>query len=143
LITPKRNALVHLFWRIHPKVYRWTEGRIGGSIMGMPVLLLTTRGRKTGQRRAKALMYLPRGKDFVVVASNLGSPSHPAWWLNLEAEPNASVQVGRTQQSVRAREAIGEERGELWQAITERQPAYNEYQAQTSRRIPVVVLETQ
>ena len=89
----KRNLIIELFWRIHPKLYRWSAGRIGSSIMGLPVLLLTTKGRKSGLLRTKALMYIPRGKDCVVFASNLGDPHHPLWWLNIEADPNALVEV--------------------------------------------------
>ena len=140
-MAAKRNFLVEMFWRVHSNVYRWSAGRIGGSMMGLPVLLLTTKGRKTGQSRTNALMYLPRGKNFVVIASYLGEPRHPFWWLNLEAEPNATIQVGGTRHSVRAREAKDEERQELWRAATDKVADYDEYQARTSRRIPVVVLE--
>lgn len=139
----KRNYLIELFWRIHPKIYRWSGGRIGSSIMGLPVLLLTTKGRKTGLLRTKALMYIPRDEDFVVYASNLGESNHPAWWLNLEAYPQAIVEVKGTSYNVRAREAEGEEREQLWHEVTDQVPAYNQYQAQTSRRIPVVILERQ
>ena len=72
-MAAKRNALVELFWKIHPRLYRWTNGRIGGALMGLPVLLLTTKGRKSRQRRTSALMYLPRGQSFVVIASYLGT----------------------------------------------------------------------
>jgi deazaflavin-dependent oxidoreductase (nitroreductase family) len=137
----QRNALIELFWRIHPKLYRWSGGRIGSSIMGLPVLLLTTKGRKTGLERTKALMYLPQGDDFVVIASNLGEPNHPMWWLNLEAYPNAVVEVGKAQYNVQARQAEVEEREEIWSQVTDKVPEYNNYQARTSRRIPVVVLE--
>jgi deazaflavin-dependent oxidoreductase (nitroreductase family) len=140
-VAARRNALVELFWRVHPKLYGWSAGRIGGSIMGLPVLLLTTKGRRTGQPRTNALMYLPRGENFVVIASYLGEPRHPSWWLNLEAEPNATVQVRGTHHAVRAREAKDAEREELWRAATDKVSDYDEYQARTSRRIPVVVLE--
>jgi deazaflavin-dependent oxidoreductase (nitroreductase family) len=136
-----RNALVELFWRVHPKLYRWTGGRIGGSIGPMPVLLLTTTGRKTGAARTTALTYLPHGDDFVVIASVLGEPRHPAWWLNLEARPDATVEVGRERHAVRARQAEGAERDGLWKAVVAKVPDYEEYRRRTSRRIPVVVLE--
>ena len=137
----RRNPLIELFWRIHPKLYRWSGGRIGSSIMGLPVLLLTTKGRKTGLERTKALMYLPQSEDFIVIASNLGEPNHPMWWLNLEADPNAVVEVGKIRNNVRARQAEGEEREEIWRQLTEKAPEYNHYQSRTTRRIPVVVLE--
>lgn len=136
-----RNAVVELFWRIHPRLYLWSKGRIGGKLMGLPVLLLTTKGRKSGLARTSALMYLPRERDFVVIASFLGEPRHPYWWLNLESDPRASVQVGPERYEVRAREAVGDEREELWRAITTITPDYDEYQKRTTRRIPVVVLE--
>ena len=142
-MATKRNAAIDLFWKVHPKLYRWSGGRIGGSIMGFPVLLLTTKGRKSGLTRTKALMYLARGEDLIVVASALGQPTHPAWWLNLEAEPQAVVEIGSKQFDVRAREAEGEEREELWRAFIDKSAAYDAYQAETSRRIPVVVLERQ
>ena len=136
-----KNAVVELFWKIHPTLYRWTGGRFGGQMMGLPVLLLTTRGRRSGEARTKALMYLPRGDDFVVIASYLGEPKHPAWWLNLTARPEAEVLVGGKTVSVRSREAEGEERAELWREVVARTPDYDEYQRRTQRRIPVVVLE--
>jgi deazaflavin-dependent oxidoreductase (nitroreductase family) len=137
----ERSAAVELFWRVHRSLYRWTGGRIGGSLRGLPVLLLTTTGRKTGRPRTTALSYLPHGDDFVVIASYLGEPRHPAWFTNLEARPEASVQVGPTHHSVHAREAHGEERDRLWNAMVAKMADYAEYQARTTRRIPVVVLE--
>jgi deazaflavin-dependent oxidoreductase (nitroreductase family) len=137
----RRNALVELFWRIHPRVYRLSRGRIGGAMVGLPVLLLETVGRRSGARRTNALTYLPRGEAFVVIASCLGEPRHPAWWVNLEAQPKTRIQVGSAHHEVHAREATGDERAELWHALTQRAPEYDEYAARTARRIPVVVLE--
>lgn len=137
----KRNAAVELFWRLHPRIYRWTRGRVGGRLMGLPVLLLTTTGRRSGRPRTSALMYLPRGDDHVVIASVLGEPRHPSWWLNLKARPEAEIQVGARRIAVRAREAEGEEREALWRAVVAKQREYDEYRERTTRRIPVVVLE--
>ena len=89
----------------------------------------------------KALMYLPYGKDFAVIASNLGEDNHPAWWINLKAEPTATVQIGKEQFTVRAREVEGYEREKIWKAIAEINSDYEQYRQWTSRRIPVVVLE--
>jgi len=136
-----RSKLVELFWKIHPHLYRWTGGRIGGAMMNLPVLLLTTKGRRTGEPRTKALMYLPKGERYVVIASYLGEPRHPDWWLNLRADPQASIQVGGRRLRVAAREADGEERARLWQEVVGRQADYAEYQKRTDRRIPVVILE--
>lgn len=137
----RRNAAVELFWRLHPRLYRWSGGRIGGRLMNMPVLLLRTRGRRTGALRENALTYLPADDACVVIGSCLGEPRHPAWVHNLRARPEACVQVGREVVPVRAREAEGEERERLWRAVVERQPEYAAYAERTERRIPVVVLE--
>ena len=139
----KRGKLVEWFWKVHPTLYRWSGGRIGGTLANMPVLLLTTRGRRTRAPRTRALTYLPDGARFVVIASFLGEPRHPDWWLNLRADPHAEVEVGRRRVQVVAREADGEERERLWQAVVDRQKDYTEYQQRTTRRIPVVVLEPQ
>lgn len=141
MTTPKSNLLIRLFWDVHLKLYLWSAGRIGHTIRNLPVLILTTKGKKTGLLRPKALMYLPYGDDFVVIASNLGQANHPAWWINLQAEPEATVQVRDKYQAVRAREADGEERERLWNAVAEKNSDYKQYRAWTSRRIPVVVLE--
>jgi deazaflavin-dependent oxidoreductase (nitroreductase family) len=139
----KRNKAVELFWRIHPALLRLTGGRIGARVVGMPVLLLTTTGRKSGQARTRALTYLPKDGAYVVVASYLGEPRHPAWWLNLAAKPEAEVEVGGRKERVRARRATGEERERLWNEVVAVNRDYAEYQARTTRDIPVVVLERQ
>jgi len=139
-MAAKKSPLVELFWRLHLRAYRMSGGRLGSKLMGLPVLLLTTKGRKSGEARTSPLMYLPRGKDFVVIASYLGQPKHPAWFLNLRANPVADVQLGTAHQRVRAREAEGSEREELWRTVVAKTPDYAEYQTRTSRRIPVVVL---
>jgi deazaflavin-dependent oxidoreductase (nitroreductase family) len=136
-----RNKAVQLFWRIHPVIYRLTGGRMLGRIAGVPVLLLTTRGRRSGAPRTKPLLYLADGDAYVVAASFAGEPRHPAWWLNLRADPAAVVQVGRRTVPVRAREAEGAERERLWRAIVEQEASFAEYERRTTRRIPVVVLE--
>ena len=138
-----RYDLMKIFWRIHLKLYLWSSGRIGRTLRGLPVLLLTTKGVKTGLPRTKALMYLPYGKDFAVIASNLGEAHHPAWWINLKAEPGAIVQIAKEQFDVRAREVEGYERDKLWRAIAEINSDYERYRQRTSRRLPVVVLERQ
>ena len=141
MTTSKPNLLIRLFWDVHLKLYLWSAGRIGHTIRNLPVLILTTTGKKTGLLRPKALMYLPYGDDFVVIASNLGQVNHPAWWINLLAEPVATVQVGNLRYTVHAREADGEEREKLWDLIVAKNSDYKQYRTWTSRRIPVVVLE--
>lgn len=137
----RRTRLMEWIWKIHPWIYRLTGGRVGGRAMGMPVLLLHTVGRKSGQRRVNALMYLPDGDRCVVVASNAGEPLHPAWWLNLRANPRTTIQVGRDTIDVTAREATGEEREQLWKRIVAAESGYETYRQRTERQIPVVVLE--
>ena len=139
----RRNALIKLFWQLHLKIYLWSKGRIGNIIRGLPILVLTTKGKKTGISRQNALMYLPYGKDFVVIASNLGDEKHPAWWVNLKAESTASVQIAGSHYNIRAREAEGDEREKLWDAIAEKNSDYNQYRTWTTRHIPVVILERQ
>lgn len=128
-------------WRAHRWLYGASGGRLGGRLLGMPVLLLTTTGRRTGQRHMTALTYLPEGLNFVVIASNGGAHYHPDWYLNLRARAEVEVLVGRRQTRARAREADGAERARLWGQIVRANSRYAGYQARTSRRIPVVVLE--
>lgn len=107
---------------------------------GVPTLLLTTRGRKSGLLRRTALIYRRDGDAYVVVASQGGLPRHPAWYLNLDADPRVHVQVGTAEFDARARTATGEERARLWRDMAAIWPAYDDYQGRTSREIPVVVL---
>ena len=108
---------------------------------GVPTLLLTTRGRRSGQLRRTALIYGRAGDAYVVVASQGGAPKHPAWYLNLEADPQVHVQVGAEELDARARTATGEERAGLWTEMAAIWPAYEDYQRKTDREIPVVVLD--
>lgn len=132
---------VALLWRVHRWMYLASGGRLGGRLLGLPVLLLTTRGRRTGRPHISALLYFPEGKNFVVIASSGGSPTHPSWWLNLRAHPQAQIQIGRRVLHVRAREADGPERERLWARVVHAYRGYASYQARTSRRIPVAILE--
>ncbi len=137
----KKSKAVELFWKVHPWLYKVSGGRVGGKLVGMPVLLLTTTGRKSGEPRERALTYLPHDRAFVVIASSLGEPRHPDWWLNLKANTRATVRCGRDLIPVVAREAGGGERERLWNAVVKLNPDYTEYQRRTQRRIPVVVLD--
>jgi deazaflavin-dependent oxidoreductase (nitroreductase family) len=119
---------------------RVTGGRFG-RIGAMDALLLTTTGRKSGEQRDVALNYLRDGDSYIVVASYAGEDRDPAWWSNLKAQPEAEVAVGGRRSKVRARESEGAERARLWREITEKDPAYAEYQLRTKRRLPVVALE--
>ncbi|ATO17835.1 nitroreductase [Micromonospora sp. WMMA2032] len=108
---------------------------------GVFTLLLTTRGRRSGDLRRTALIYGRDGDAYLVVASRGGSPRHPAWYLNLLADPEVTVQVGPDTFRARARTATPEEKPRMWRAMTSVWPAYDEYQTKTDREIPVVVLE--
>lgn len=140
-VAVRRNAVTELFWKVHRFLYRVSGGRIGGRVVGMPVLMLTTKGRKSGEPRSSVLTYVPHGKAAVVYASNAGEPRHPAWWLNLLADPHATVQRGQEVIPVVAREADGDERAALWDEAVRINAGYAEYEKRTTRRIPVVVLE--
>ncbi len=126
--------------RFHTLVFRSTNGLIGGWTGG-PVLLLNTTGRKSGQRRTTPLLYLRDGDDLVIVASNGGSSTPPAWWLNLKANPAATVELaGQKARQFRAEEADGEEKRRLWPLLVEMYSGYESYQTKTDREIPVVIL---
>lgn len=109
--------------------------------MGMPVLLLTTMGRRTGKRRTIPLTYFEDGDALVVVGSKGGSPRHPDWYLNLEADPEVEVQVGAEHRRLGARRATAEEADRLWPMVLERAPVYGKYRTKTRREIPLVLLE--
>jgi deazaflavin-dependent oxidoreductase (nitroreductase family) len=110
------------------------------TVAGMPVLLLTTTGRRSGRARTTPLTYFRDGGDLVVVASNGGSERPPDWWLNLQQTPRATVAVGAAKTPVTARDATAAERERLWPTITETYDGYARYQRMTTRRIPVVLL---
>jgi deazaflavin-dependent oxidoreductase (nitroreductase family) len=132
------------FWKLvgraHVRAYRASGGRLGANLGGLPHLLLTTVGRKSGQVRTVPLTYMQDGDAYVLVASNGGSDRHPAWWLNLRAAPRANVQVRGDRFEIAAAEAQGAERERLWAAVKKFNPFYAQYEQITDRRIPVVVL---
>ncbi len=130
-----------LFGPEHVRVYRETRGERGFHWRGGTVLLLTTRGRRTGDARTIPLLFREDGERFVIVASKGGAPEHPRWYENLVADPEASVQVRAEELPVRARTVAGDERARLWRRMAEVWPDYEAYQQRTDREIPVVVLE--
>ncbi|GAA2417769.1 nitroreductase family deazaflavin-dependent oxidoreductase [Streptomyces glaucosporus] len=125
----------------HIRQYVDSQGEQGHYFNGYPTLLLTTRGRRSGKMRRTALVYGRRGDDYVVVASNGGSPRHPLWYLNMTADPRVRVQVGANVFAAQARTASAEERPELWEMMTGIFEPYLDYQKGNEREIPVVVLE--
>ncbi|HVF01489.1 MAG TPA: nitroreductase family deazaflavin-dependent oxidoreductase [Rubrobacteraceae bacterium] len=126
--------------KLHSFVYRATSGRLGGSLAGGPVLLLTTTGRKSGEERTVPLLYIRDGESFVIVGSNGGTAAHPAWWLNLKSNPLAKLEVGRRRLRARAEEAEPEEQKRLWPRLVEMYGGYESYRRRTDSDIPVVLL---
>ena len=136
----RMSPSLRLFWRIHRAFMRLTAGRFG-KVGPMDALLLTTTGRKTGERRDVALNSASDGESYIVVASYVGEDRDPAWWKNLQADPMAEIRIGGRRLEVRARAADGAERDRLWARLVASDPAYAEYQRRTKRRLPVVMLE--
>lgn len=126
----------------HLRLYRESGGKEGHIWNGMKTLLLTTKGRKSGDARVLPLIYGKADEGYVIVASKGGHTHHPSWYLNLDANPDVEIQVGEATMQGRARTSEGEERAKLWNFMCESFPTYNEYQARTKREIPVVVIET-
>jgi deazaflavin-dependent oxidoreductase (nitroreductase family) len=125
----------------HVRQYLATDGAVGHEWNGVQTLVLTTTGRRSGEPRRSAMIYGTDGDRFVVIASNGGSPTHPAWYRNLADDPTAEVQVRAARIPVRAQIATGDERPRLWSVMTGIWPNFDVYQSRTSREIPVVVLE--
>jgi deazaflavin-dependent oxidoreductase (nitroreductase family) len=128
--------------RAHTLAYRVTGGLVGGRIPGLPpMLLLDHVGARSGQKRTNPLVYVADDGDFVIVASRGGSQRNPAWFHNLRANPDTTVQVGRRRVPVRARVASRPERERLWPKVVASYGGYDDYQRRTSREIPLVILE--
>jgi len=131
-----------LFGDEHVRRYEETDGEVGHDWQeGVPTLVLTTTGRKTGQERKFALIYQEVDGNAVIVASKGGAPNHPGWYFNLVEHPEVGVQIKADKFKARARTAVGEERAKLWDKLAAVWPDYNEYAKKTDREIPVVVLE--
>ena len=124
----------------HVRRYRETGGEVGYEWNGVPTLLLTTTGRRSGEPRTSPLIFGRDGDDLLVVASVGGGPRHPAWYLNLQADPRAAVQVRADRFDVVARTAGPDDKPRLWQVMQGLWPNYDVYQARTERVIPLVVL---
>ncbi|WP_327299244.1 MULTISPECIES: nitroreductase family deazaflavin-dependent oxidoreductase [unclassified Streptomyces] len=129
-----------LFGNEHVERYVATDGAEGHEWQGTTTLILTTTGRKSGQQRSTPLIYQPYGDDLLVVASKGGSDQPPAWYLNLQAEPEVQVQVKGDRFTAHARTAQPGEKPDMWRTMAAAWPQYDEYQSKTERAIPVVVL---
>jgi F420H(2)-dependent quinone reductase len=126
----------------HTAVYRATNGMIGHKVpFGPPMLLLDHVGAKSGTKRTSPLVYVKDGDDVVIVASKGGNPKHPAWYHNLRAHPDTTIQVGSKRRAVHARVASAEEHKRLWPMAVEVYGGYAGYQERTERKIPLVILE--
>jgi F420H(2)-dependent quinone reductase len=138
------RPIVTRFTRTHARVLRASRGRVRRSLVlggGQPVLALTTVGRRSGVARSTVVAYMRVGGDYVVTAANLGSESDPAWFLNLTADPEATIEVDGERIGVLARQAVGQEAQDLWNRWIERLPAADTFRRIAGRDIPVVVLE--
>lgn len=122
--------------------FRANEGRVGGMFEGAPMVLLHTTGARTGQERVNPLMYLPDGDRVIVFASKGGAPDNPDWYYNLVANPAVTIEVGTETKPATAKVVGPEERDKLYAEQAKRYPQFAEYEEKTTRKIPVVVLES-
>ncbi|MGI8335580.1 nitroreductase family deazaflavin-dependent oxidoreductase [Actinomadura scrupuli] len=148
LDSPIVPRILKVASRLNVAVYRATGGRVGGKWRigsafprGVPVCLVTTRGRKTGIARTLPLLFLSDGDRVILVASQGGLPRHPLWYRNMEADPEITVQVRREVRRMRARTAGAAERAELWPRLVAMYPDFETYRSWTDREIPVVICE--
>ena len=139
-MNPLQRILRNAFVRLHAALYRASNGRVGGHLAGLEVLLLTTTGRRSGMRRTIPLGHIREGEAYVVIASNGGQDQHPAWYLNLRGDPHAQIRLGARTFDVVAEPARGEQRARLWARVIAAGPRYAGYATATTREIPLVLL---
>jgi deazaflavin-dependent oxidoreductase (nitroreductase family) len=140
-MNPLLKNLMKFGVRVHVWLYRQSGGKRAARMEGKPLVLLTTRGRKTGRERTVPVVCFEEGSQRVVIASMGGAPQHPAWYHNLVANPDVEVQFGADIYPARAVIVEGEERAELWKKVVSAMPRFGDYQKKTDRVIPVVRLE--
>ena len=121
--------------------FRANGGKVGGNFEGAPLLLLHHKGAKTAKERVNPVMYQAVGHHYAVFATKGGAPTNPDWYHNLRANPDATIEIGTETKAVHARVAEGDERERIWSTQKERYPGFAEYEAKTTRQIPVVILE--
>jgi deazaflavin-dependent oxidoreductase (nitroreductase family) len=141
---PKKSDIgtdISLFGEAHIKLYQETGGKEGYLWNGVPTLLLTTKGRKSGEMRTIPIIYVKVGEAYVIIGSQGGAPKHPLWYLNILADPHVKLQVKDEKFDAVARAADSPERERLWAEATRQWPNYDVYQTRTTRKIPVVVIE--
>ncbi len=132
--------MLKLILKVMVFLYNVSGGRIGGKMGKVPVLLLTTTGRKTGKQRTLPLVYIMDGSAYVITASAGGADKHPGWFFNIRSNPQATIQVKDKHIPVTAEIAGPEKKPELWARLVEGAPNFAEYQKRTSREIPMVIL---
>jgi deazaflavin-dependent oxidoreductase (nitroreductase family) len=142
LDTPVGDWMLRLVANINTFMYRRHGGEgLGGTFQKIPVALLTTTGRKTGEPRVHPLYFLRDGDKVIVAASKLGADKNPMWYLNVKADPKVQVQIKKEVLHLTARDSTAEERDEYWPRLVDMYPRYEELQSWTDRRIPIVVCE--
>ena len=134
------SIFVKWFLGLHVSIYRASGGRLMGRLAGNDMLLLTTTGRKTGEKRTTPLAYITDGDAYVVTGSNNGQPKHPGWYFNLKANPRAQLQVRAEVFDVVAAEATGDERARIWTKLITEHSQYARYSTMTTRQIPLMVM---
>lgn len=140
-MTSAMSRITKAFTGAHVALIRLTHGRVGARMGSMNVCILTTTGRTTGVERHTPLARFPHGDGLVVVASAGGSDKHPSWYLNLVANPNVRVEVDGVARPMTARTASDEERAQIWPGVVATVKNFERYQAKTSRKLPVVILD--
>ena len=140
--TPFTDFIIKWMSRLNTFMYRRNGGDgLGGTFQNIPVALLTTTGRKTGEPRVSPLYFLRDGNRVIVAASKGGAAKHPMWYLNLKADPKVSVQIKKEVLDLRARDATDAERERYWPQLVAMYPTYADYQSWTDRTIPIVICE--
>jgi F420H(2)-dependent quinone reductase len=134
------SSFVKMFLKAHAAIYRLTGGKIGGKIANNSVLLLTTTGRKSKEKRTMPLGYFKDGDNFIITASNSGAANNPAWYFNLKSDPHAVIEVGRDKLNVTAEQADPEQKKRLWAKLISIAPSYDRYTQKTTRDIPMMIL---
>lgn len=135
------KSFFRIFMALGTYLYKISNGKIGGRLPGLEVLLLTTTGRKTGKKRTTPLGYFKDGQgSYVIIGSNAGFDSHPAWFYNLKSQPHVTIQIKDKQLDVNAEVAEPDKRSQLWGQLIKLAPFYDNYTKKTSREIPIVIL---
>jgi deazaflavin-dependent oxidoreductase (nitroreductase family) len=140
LVVQPPKLFARGFSALHRSVVKLSGGRIGTKFRGAPSILLTTTGRRTGKEHTWPLVAIPVGDAYAVAASNGGHDKHPAWYLNLTANPDVTLRVGQKELKAKAREATSAERAEIYPKFVDLYSGYRDYEAATDRVIPVVLL---